>query len=217
MALRRETYLDAGGHVSRTLQSLSRIADLNYPETDLAKDIGDNFAALAKIQVVGSTDTVKAITALTDSIALTCDALTIRRISLTQRRALIQAQAEFAKKAWLEKEQVIEQMKLANLHGTMDKRLLDFFNASFQFQDEQHKSHLAQQQGLEAEQRKAQINLFREASECTAQTARFVPPALFAVRKELDLPLDEDSYLRVFNNSYQTRINSLNALLDGLG
>jgi hypothetical protein len=216
MALRKETYLDAGGHVSRTLQSLSRIANLNYSENDLAKEIGDNFAALAKVQVVGNTDTVTAITALTDSIGLACDALTLGRAALTQRKALIEIQAELARKAWAEKEQVLEHMKLANLEGTMDKRRLDYLNASFQFQNKEHQAHLTQQHTLEAEQKKALIELIREAAERTAQTARFVPPALFAVRRELDLPLDEDAYLRVFNDSYQNRLNSLNAVLDKL-
>ena len=68
MALRRDVYLEAAANIARVSHIMGRLA--NVGDETAAQELGDTFAALARVQLTGSNETVHAVMAMLTLLVL---------------------------------------------------------------------------------------------------------------------------------------------------
>lgn len=143
MALRREVYLEAAAALSHLTQVLGQVSNLGHDLNALSGAFADDLAKLAKIQMVGTEETVEAVMTYINAVGPAFMELLMLRTPMMLQQNKIDAETDPDTKALLGRQQL---------------------SASF----------AASERGLEL----------------ALETAKLLPNAVIAVRKEMDLPLD---------------------------
>lgn len=201
MDLRQDVYIRAAEAISRSLNMLARLPDLNISDRELSADFSDDSSALAKIQVVGTNETVQAVTAFQQQLASAYLELVLRRASLIERKNSIELLSEFVDKVQAEQDRNVNLMKQLNLEGSSDERIWKLVKDSFEFEKEQYTNYIQERQALWDQQNPEYIRFAESCFVKFLEVSKLVPPAIFAARAELELPLDREKYLATFNEN----------------
>lgn len=214
MTWRREVYLEATEAISRGLSYLARLVDLNTSHTELSAAYQDDVAKIAKIQVVGTDKTVQAVAAFSNEFTSIYMELSFARMDLDSRQQRIQVLDRFSEKASAELDRYIELMKQLNLQGSTDRRLWEVLNQNVEFVRKQQEGYSQQRTALAVEQGKEHLAVIRSFLNQNHRLVALIPAAVFAVRDELELPLDREEYMRSFNESLERNKATLESFLD---
>jgi hypothetical protein len=168
MNLRRDVYLEAAVAVARATGSLTELADVTRSSNDLARQFATDYAAIAKVHVVGAPDTIEALIAVTGELGKAQAELNARRIPLLGRQHRIDSGGIPA-----------EQL------GTLLR-----------------------------EQTEARLDIAELAMSWARKVALHIPPAVIAIRKELDLPLGEEAYRQSFERTWENSLRNLRLIID---
>jgi hypothetical protein len=98
MSLRREVYLEAGAAISLLTQALGRISHVKYDMDATAADFTNGLAKLAKVQIVGSEETVEAVMAYVNAVGAAFMQLVIARAPMTALQTMIDSETDPARK-----------------------------------------------------------------------------------------------------------------------
>lgn len=213
MSLRRDVYLQAAEAVSRIQALLGRLVDLSAHDGEFANESRINSAAIAKIQVIGNDKTVRAVSAFMNEFVAAYTELWFERIRLVERKNRIEIVKQYREKASLEQERWLELMKRMNLDGSSDPRRWQVINDNFEFARKQHERYSREEQSAWTEQRREHLQVLKSCIEHSSRLAELIPPAVFAVREELELPLNKDEYMKSFNESMQRSKVALEAFM----
>lgn len=213
MALRRDIYLPVAEAVSKNQNILVRIADLDIPEEDFSAEFYRNSAAMAKIQVVGSNGTVQAVSAFSHAISAAFLELILSRIPLVMRQKRIESLADFINKSHKEIDHYIELMKQLHLEGDVDRRKWKVIDGHVKLVQQHQAKAITDLQQLETQQNEERFKLIKICMDKFSDTSRFIPPAVFAVREELELDLDKESYLKTYNDNIKKGKEVLDSFL----
>lgn len=74
-------------------------------------------------------------------------------------------------------------------------------NRNFAFEGEQIEKYTMEKQQLLVEQKKEHLLFTKLCIERFLTVSQFIPTAVFAVREELELVLDKEAYLNMFNEN----------------
>lgn len=194
LSLKKEIYLDAAEAVSAALSSLSNLADLDIPNDKVMDRYTQRSPALAKVQVVGSLEAVQALQALTsEQSSHVLRLFAVRHKLLAERRAITELDTQNAQ-FQREVERFLEMMKQHNINGVIDPKRWSVLENNFEFEHKRVTDGIERRSALAKQLAVKHLQFMKECSEAVISLSARVIPLLIAVRKELELPLEVESY-----------------------
>lgn len=216
MALRRDVYLGAAGAISRAQSTLMRLADLNVTDQELSAAFSADSSAMAQVQVVGTNKTVQAISAFSQELSAAFLELTLKRLPLLVRKNQIELLGKFIDKSNTEQERFINVMRQLNLEGNTDQQAWTIVNDNFKLEQQKNTENMEERQALTDRQQHDILEFLKLSFDRFCTVSKLVPPAIFAVREELDLPLDREAYSKMFDENLEKGKNNIQRFLHGL-
>lgn len=192
MSLRREVYLPAAEAITNRFNILSRFTYLDISMQDILTELTKDTAAIAKIEVVGTNATVQAIYTFSQEFGAAILELELKRVSIDKRKKDIEYLSECLYKTGKEQE------------NDVDDKHVDLTT-------ELNRGIYKKQDHLLAEQNREILELVESCLKHYMEISRLIPPALFAVRDELELHIDKVAYMKTFDENLKKTDDLLKA------
>jgi len=215
LSLRKDVYLAAAEAISAGLSAVARFADLSVPHDKLTERYVEKSAAIAKVHVIATEDTAKAVAAFSGELGATYLRLSTKRFPLIaqkQRLALLDDQMN---RSGAERDRMVGLMKQYSLDGAADPRQWDVqrsYEAERARVDEVVKEH----ELLNAEFYAKQLDYMTECASESMRLGKLLVPALLAVRAELELPIDGAAYVQIIEQSVSKQETLLKEFINGM-
>ncbi|MFB3239461.1 hypothetical protein Q7C15_11830 [Aeromonas salmonicida] len=214
---KKEVYMEAIEAITRSQNIIPSFCNLNLSEEQITSSLSSDAGKIAKVQVVGDKETVKAVTAYMAEIGIATLDLMLKRSALIERRYSIQAHELLRDKSQGEIERYIGVMKNMNLQGHMEPSLWEIVNRSLEFEREQCDKFQGKLDLLFSEQNKAHLEFTRESMDRFFNICESLPSAVLAIRKELDLDILSEDYLNIIKEDVRKGREVFMAFLNRLG
>lgn len=198
---KKEVYMEAVESITRCQNIINGFANLNTNEEQILSNMNFDAGKIAKIQVVGSTETVKTVSKFMNEFGKSYLDLMLKRSGLMQRKHSIHTHESLSNKAQQEIDRYVAIMKNLNLQGDTDERLWDTVNRNIDHEQEQFDKHQATLEELWSLQNKEIIEFTRECMDRFFKTSALLPPVVLAIRSELDLNIASEDYLDIYNKN----------------
>jgi len=201
--IKKEVYLQAVEALTRSQNIVASLPNLNINEQQITSTMTDDAGSIAKIQIVGSEKTVKAVTTIMASIGSAILELMLERGILTNRKNTIESLETYRLKAADEIDRYISMMTNINIEGNQDQRLWDAINKNVEFQTQQRDKYAAEICDLWKIQNEAHVVFAQKCMNDFFEITSLLPDAVLSVREELNLPISSEAYLDIFNNNIE--------------
>lgn len=201
--IKKEVYLQAVEALTRTQNVVGTLPNLSTDEQKITAGMVNDSGLIAKVQIVGSERTVKAVTTIMASIGTAIMELMLERGILVERKNTIEMLGGFRSRAQGEIDRYIAIMKNLNLEGNQDKRLWDTINNSVQFETQQRDKFSQEISDLWKTQNKEHLEFTQKCMNKFFEITSLLPDAVLAVREELNLTISNDAYLDIFNKNIE--------------
>jgi hypothetical protein len=202
MALRKEVFLSAAEAVAAGMNSIGRFANFDIPNDQVTQPYVEKSPAISKVHVIARTETILPLAQFTSRLGALYLELFARRHELMSERnaiALVDNQvAQFGK----ERDRILEMIKQHNIQGVVDQRRWKVLQDNFEFEQKRINDGLAHRAQLAAALQPKHLEFMRQCLSHTEQLGGMLIPVLTAVRRELELPLDEAAYRQAMMESY---------------
>jgi hypothetical protein len=198
---KKEVYMEAVESITRTLNVITGFCSLNLSEEQIASSMRSDAGKIAKIQVVGGKETVKAITKFMAEVGKVFLDLMLKRSELVLRNNSIQQYGSLRDKAQQEIDRYIAIMKNLNLQANTDQYLWDTLNRNVEFEQSQYDKHQAKLHELWGIQNIEHLEFTRECMDRFFEISMLLPPAVLAIRSELDLDMESEDYLEIYSKN----------------
>jgi len=199
--LKKEVYLQAVEAITRAQNIVTSFSNLKISEEKITSGMVNDSGIIAKIQIVGTEETVRVITEFMSAIGTATLDLMLERSTLISRKNSIESLEKIRVKSASEIERYIEIMKNLNLEGNNDPALWDTINKNIAFEKNQELSYSNEINELWKLQNKEHIVFTRKCMAQFFEISGLLPHAVISVRKELDLEISEDAYLDIVNKN----------------
>jgi len=201
LSLRKDIYLAAAEAIATGINSLGAFANLDIPNDKLTAAYIDKSPSIAKVHVIAQKDTARAVVKLVGELATAYLHLFARRFPLLAEKQRIAFIKEQINAFGRERDRMLELMKQYNISGEKDPRKWDILDKNFKFEEKRIDDAIKEHDGLTSGMNSKQIELMTECINETTKLSRLIAPVLAAVRNELEMPLDEASYVAVIEES----------------
>lgn len=201
--IKKEVYLQAVEALTRTQNVVGTLPNLNAEAQNITSGMLNDSGLIAKVQIVGSEKTVKAVTTIMASIGTVIMELMLERGILVDRKKEIELLEGLCSKTQSEIDRYISIMKNLNLEGNQDKRLWDTINNSVQFETQQRDKFYQEIGELWKTQSKEHLEFTQMCMNRFFEITSLLPDAVLAVREELNLTISNDAYLDIFNKNIE--------------
>jgi hypothetical protein len=171
------------------------------PNDQLTAAYVNKSPSIAKVYVVAQNDTTKAFANLAGELGAAYLRLFARRFPLLVEKQRIAVLKEQMNAFGQERTRMLELMKQHNLSGENDKRKWDIILGNFNFEQQRIDETIKESDDLAAVLYAKQIEFMTDCISEATKLSRLIVPALVAIRKELEMPLDEASYVTVIEES----------------
>ncbi|WP_338590381.1 chromosome segregation ATPase [Shewanella khirikhana] len=198
---KKEVYIEAVEAITRSQNIITRFCNLNLSEEEITESLATDAGRIAKIQVVGDKETVKAVTEFMAMVGSSSLDLTLKRSALTQRLREIRAYESSCSKKQQEIDNYIALLKNQNIQGGADQRLWNVIDQNIKFDQEQINKYQKELSALWEIQRKEHLAYTRLCMDTFFSISNILPAVVLAVRKELDLDIAPEDYLNIFNEN----------------
>ena len=214
LALRKDVYLAATEAISAGLESVAKMADLEIPTKEISEGYLKRAPAIAKIHVIGNEDTLKAVINISSELSKTIMQLSVKRGLLLSKKQELTNLDELIAKFGQDRDRMIELMKQYNLQGLADEHLWKTIEGNFAFEAERIDGALEQKRSLSAALIADQLNCLKECTEELNRLSRLLVSVVVAVRKELEIPIDEENYERIIEESITNQTDNVTQFLE---
>jgi hypothetical protein len=214
MEIRRQVYLDAAEALTENHLLLMKLSDLGISDTEISNRFAKSAATISKVYAIGSAKTVKTVTELTSAIGSKHLFLAAERLPLIRRKSDMDIQNELITKSSSERDQMLEVMKNINIQGIRDNRMMSVVERNFKYHQEKISEYIAKRNELQEINGKAHIELVVKCFQAYKEVNDYYPPAISAVREEMDLPFEEASYRQTIERSYEVAEKSLTEFIE---
>jgi len=198
-SLKKEIYMEAVEAITRSQNIISNFANLNMTEQQITSEFANDAGKIAKVQVVGSKETVRAVTTLMSNIGSSVIGLMLERISLMQRKIDIEIAQDQRNKHQNEIDRYINLMKGLNFEGNYDKGKWEYIKNSLQFETNQRDELNIEIDALWKTQNIEHMNYLRKTMGVFFEISALLPEVVLSVRKELELEIDPSDYKEIFD------------------
>lgn len=217
MALRRDVYLPAAEAITRANSLLGLLSNVDSDHLSIGRQLTANLATLSKVQLVASDATVRALMTFTKTFMPAFLEMMTLRVPLLIRKNGISLQQTFMDAALAEHRRLVLLMKEHNISGGTDRALLDRLNGQCAKEMDVFRKHAAEQAELFRLQNEGIIAIAQRLGELLGPVAATVPDAILSARRELDLPIDEAEYRRLFGEQQQAAQAALRDIKEKFG
>jgi hypothetical protein len=197
MTLRREVYLPAAESASRLQGILGQLVDLTVSNQILARESLDHVTTMARITVVGSDKTVKAVYSLLSEFNSAFADLSLRRIALTTRQRRLDEVAQALQMTSAEQNRWLDILRGLDPNQRTDPSFWNVVKENLDRLLRQHEEYSTEHEALLTSQLPDRLEFADACLTRALNVAERIPSAVFAVRQELELPLDEEGFLRI--------------------
>ena len=194
MSLKKDVYLAAAESITISMSAIARLHDITIPHDVLGKEISAASSSIGKIQVVGNEETVKATSIFSREHGTSYLKLLVKRIPIVNIKQEISSLDEMINKSIKERDRLVEAMRELNKQGNTDKTPWDALNNIFEFEGTQIEKHSIRRNNLFKDLQDRQIILMKDCIAAYNNLYMYLISAMISIRKELELPLDEEKY-----------------------
>jgi hypothetical protein len=214
MALRRDVFLPATEALARLQGALGRLTSVNADQEAIAQQFVTDNATLAKIHLVASESTITALMAYQKAFMPAYLELIALRAPMVIRQRAIDLEQTFMDAAIAEHKQIVQLMKDHNISGSADSARLDRVILQGGKIMSRHKTLSETQAALWREQAAAQLHIAEKLAEILARITPLIPGALLSARKDVDLPINEYTYRKLYDEQQEAALSMLRGILD---
>ena len=200
MNLRRGVYLPAIANLSSNLSSILSMANLELPNEQVINS-KENAQELSQIQIVGRDAVVQAVNRYSLELTEALLKLFIERAKLLDLKNSLELANEYMDRSLTKQSEYIEMMTQFNLQGSTDHALWNRIDRQAQFYNEQVEKYRNERNEVSECLRRQHIDFFEVCAKRLTKVSDLVPPIVFAIREELDLPLDRETFLKDHSES----------------
>lgn len=202
MELRKEVFLSAAEALAAGMNTIGRFSNFDIPNDQVTQPYVEKVSAISKVHVIAQTETILPLAQFTSRLGALYMELFARRHELMSERnsiALIDNQvAQFGK----ERDRILEMIKQHNIEGVVDQRRWKVLQENFEFEQKRIHDALAHRTQLAGALQPKHLEFMRQCLSNTQLLGELLIPVLTAVRRELELPLDEVAYRQAMEESY---------------
>lgn len=194
MVLKKEIYLSAAEAISAGINTIGSFANFAIPDDSITKPYSDKSPAIAKVHIIAGSETVTALSNFMNELASVFLTLLAERAKISKDKYAIdilrKSIDDFSKK----RDGTLEMMKQYNLEGIQNPQKWNVLQQNYDFEANSIQTAINQMSDLQKVFFIKQLNFMRLCIEHTQKMNGLIMPLLVAVRRELDLPLDEYAY-----------------------
>lgn len=199
--IKKEVYLQAVEALTRTQNIVARLSDLNIDQQQINAGMLNDSGLIAKIQIVGSEVTVKAVTILMAKIGASIMELMLERGVLLGRKKSIELLEKYRWKSQDEIDRYLSIMKNINLEGNQDQRRWDVINRNVEFETTQRDKYAQEINESWEIQNKEHLQFVQKCMDNFFEITSLLPDVVLSVRQELNLEISNEAYLDIFNKN----------------
>lgn len=216
MSLRKDIYLAAAEAAAAGLIAVGRFANLDVPDEQLTEGYLDKAPSIIKVHIIAKEETVRAVVNFSGELSAAFLRLIARRLPLAlqkQQIAFLRGQIDTFTK---EQSRMVELMKQYNMDGINDSHKWSTLQDIFDFERRRSEQTTQAVNTLNASQIPNQLQFLEEVCDETIKLGRLLTPALFSIRKELELPVDETEFRRISEEATAKQVESLKEFMRDL-
>ncbi|MBD3652628.1 hypothetical protein [Kangiella sp.] len=202
-ATKKEVYMEAVEAITKSQNMVASFSNLNISEEQITSGFSEQAGKIAKVQIVGSRETVQAVTAFMGEIGTATLNLMLERMGLVNRKNEIKILEDLRDKYQNEIDRYIAIMKNMDLAGNQDRGTWEYVKKSFEFEREQRDKHNQEIDELWRIQNKEHIEYIRKCMAVFFEISNLLPNAVLSVRNELGLQISKEDYLDIFNSNIE--------------
>jgi len=199
--IKKEVYLDAVEAITHNQNMISHFCNLSLSNDEITSCLSNNAGKIAKVQIVGSSKTVKAVNEFMAAVGAETMSLLLNRSKLVVRINEIKTFENLQEQAGKEIDRNIELMKAMHIEGNYDSLLWEKIRSNNEFEKENFDKYRTKISGLWALQTHEHLQYTKECMEKSFLILRLIPATVLAVRSELDLEISSDDYMEIFNDN----------------
>jgi hypothetical protein len=200
-SIKKEVYLRAVEAVTRSQNMITSFSNLNIANEDIIVNMVEDSGIMAKIQIVGSKETVKATTEFMAAIGSKTLELMLERTTLLDRKSTIEVIETLKEKAGQEIDRYVEVMKSLNLQGNQEQAVWTTIDTQVKFEQGQVTQYAKEISELWGEQNPEHLAYSQKCFDTFIEVSTLLPPVILSVRNELDLNIEPEDYLNIFNSN----------------
>lgn len=200
---KKEVYMDAVEAITKSQNMVASFSNLNISEEQITSGFADQAGKIAKVQIVGTPETVRAVTIYMSGIGTATLNLMLERMPLINRKNEISISESLRDKYQSEIDRYLAIMKNLNLAGNQDPGTWDYVNKSFEFECEQLDKHNKEISEFWTIQNREHLEYVSKCMATFFEISSLLPQAVLSVRSELGLEISHEEYLDIFNGNIE--------------
>jgi hypothetical protein len=198
MAMRKDIYLAAAEAIAAGYYAVAKFSDFKIEGTELTAAFVEKAPALAKVNIIAGPTVLRAMIAAEGDLNAAFMRLHTERVpGIVAKRdhLLVSKRVEFHLGLQTRANEMLNE---ENLKGRQDQVRWQGIQANFDFASEQLKQDLPAQRQLEEKTQSEQLRLSELITHELGRLVASFVPAVSAVRRELDLSIDEAELRQIF-------------------
>ncbi len=217
MSLRKEIYLELAEAVNAAIQDAYRFGNLEIPHSEVTKDFVEKSPAMAKVHVIGKTQTIQALAAFSSEVNAAFYKLWAKRHLLFRIKEQIAQVDRMLSEIAAERDRYLALSKQFNLDGEISQLKWKVITENFEAESKRANSLLEERGLLGKTLEESHYRFVNECSETATSFGTTLLPLVKAVREELELPLDLDAYRALQEENITRQREALEGFLRELG
>lgn len=197
-SIKSDIFMSAVERLASTKFLLMKLPNLSQEELDRA---AAQSAATAKLSVIASNETVQTVSELSAAIAYQLLRLFPEKLPLDELRNDIQILSAQIDASFQKQTQMLNEMTASNLRGDNDLRYWNALQKNFDYHSAQIKQFVEERAQKASALNKLMKEFFIKCMEATISLSDFEVKAIACVRRELEMPFDEDAYRKTIRTT----------------
>ena len=214
MQLRREVYLPAAEHMAATISYIGKLPNIDFDIHGETEPIQRVIVSVAKINIIGSDETIAATNILLGKLNLLVGQLMYQKLPLIKLKHEIETLEKIIENCQARRGAALADMKNLNFSKETDQGLWKLVQSQFTNAQEDETKYQNQLGEKRDNWMRLTCDMLVECTKVGRQIQSFVMPVLLSIRKELNLPLDQERYLKTTEQIGQEGERVLDELID---
>lgn len=206
MALKKDVYLAASEAIFTGISVIGNFSNFELSELEVVKASSEKSAVIAKVHVIGGFETIKTICNLSNELTSIYLTLFSERAKLAkdkiEKDILLRSINDYSR----QRDSTLEMIKQYNLDGSQNPQKWAVLQKNYQFDSDFIQKAVVEHGELNKRFFQKQLAFMMRCVQFSQQASALVPPLLVSVRKELDLPLDQEAYQAALNEGISKQL-----------
>lgn len=199
-SIKREVFLDAVEAIAKYQKAIENFSNLEMTDLDISTRISECAGKIAKVMVVGSNKTIRALTTYISFYEKVSLELMSARIGLTRRRDLIQLLRDQIQNNQNTNNKYLNLMEEYNIEGKTDEVKWKTINFLLESNQKNISNDVSEAEELESIQSKESIEYCQLCMIKYSEVNSFILDIIISIREELELELSKEELKECFDS-----------------